>query len=128
MQVFGFRGSSNEEEAEYLPDRSCLRAIGVTLQENTHWMEEQVRTVVWSDEVLRNLIFAIEIVDRVKRGDGFAARFLFGWLCDGIESGVRYGPRSARSSGRTREICLGLTARGVLTSSVLIMQGAYRWR
>ncbi|MEA3239503.1 MAG: PfkB family carbohydrate kinase [Candidatus Bipolaricaulota bacterium] len=35
--------------------------------------------------------FNIEIVDRVGAGDSFSGGFLFGYLQDGPQAGVRYG-------------------------------------
>ena len=44
-----------------------------------------------AETVVRQPAFRAEVVDRVGRGDAFAAGFLYGYLARGTSSGLRYG-------------------------------------
>jgi 2-dehydro-3-deoxygluconokinase len=44
-----------------------------------------------AETVVRQPAFRAEVVDRVGRGDAFAAGFLHGYLSRGTSSGLRYG-------------------------------------
>ena len=44
-----------------------------------------------AETVVRQPAFRAEVVDRVGRGDAFAAGFLYGYLARGTASGLRYG-------------------------------------
>lgn len=91
-RVFGIKADTYERVAELLADRFDLAAVAITLRETPSVWRNTWSAIAYADgKILRGPKFDIEIVDRVGAGDSFAGGFLYGWLTDGPEAGVRYG-------------------------------------
>jgi 2-dehydro-3-deoxygluconokinase len=66
--------------------------VAITLRETPSvWHNTWSAIVYAKGEIHRGPTYKIEIVDRVGAGDAFSGGFLFGYLKDGLETGVRYG-------------------------------------
>lgn len=91
-RVFGIREASFEKVAERLARGFDLAAVAITVRETPSVWRNTWTAIAYSrGAVLRGPVFDIEIVDRVGAGDAFAGGFLFGYLTDGPEAGLRYG-------------------------------------
>lgn len=91
-RVFGIKKDDYEEVAKVLADQFHLEAVAITLRETPSVWKNVWSAIVYADgRIYRGPSFEIEIVDRVGSGDSFAGGFLYGYLHDGPEAGVRYG-------------------------------------
>lgn len=91
-RVFGITASDYEQVAHKLAQAFNLDAVAITLRETPSvWRNSWSAMAYAGGETFLGPRFEIEIVDRVGAGDAFAGGFLYGWLVDGLESGVRYG-------------------------------------
>ncbi len=91
-RVFGITAPGYEDVARRLAEEYDLQAVAITLRETPSvWRNRWSAMVYARGEVVHGPAFDIEIVDRVGAGDAFAGGFLYGWLTDGPEAGVRYG-------------------------------------
>ena len=91
-RVFGIERDSYEKVAESLAEKFSLEAVAITLRETSSVWKNNWTAIVYADgEIHRGPKFEIEIVDRVGAGDSFAGGFLYGYVKDGPETGVRYG-------------------------------------
>lgn len=91
-RVFGIKEESYEKVAERLAREFDLAAVAITIRETPSvWRNTWTAIAYAEGKLLRGPVYDIEIVDRVGAGDAFAGGFLFGYLTDGPEAGVRYG-------------------------------------
>lgn len=91
-RVFGIKEASYDEVAERLSREFDLAAVAITVRETPSvWRNTWTAIVHSQGKIIPGPVYDIEIVDRVGAGDAFAGGFLFGWLTDGPEAGVRYG-------------------------------------
>ncbi len=91
-RVFGITATDYEQVARKLAQEFNLDAVAITLRETPSvWRNVWSAMAYAAEEVVHGPTFDIEIVDRVGAGDAFAGGFLYGWLADGQEAGVRYG-------------------------------------
>lgn len=81
--VFEARGDA-EAVARSLRERLRCRVLVLTCGESGAVAAD-------AETVVRQPAFRAEVVDRVGRGDAFAAGFLYGYLARGTGSGLRYG-------------------------------------
>jgi 2-dehydro-3-deoxygluconokinase len=94
LRVFGIEEPSYDQVAKRLAQTFHLKAVGITLRQTPSVWRNMWSAIAYessTDTVHRAPTFEIEVVDRVGSGDSFAGGFLFGYLQDGIETGVRYG-------------------------------------
>ncbi len=92
-RVFGVKEASFENVAEALHHTfSNLKVVLITIRETPSvWRNTWTALAYTHGEILRGPLFDIEIVDRVGAGDAFAGGFLYGYLTQGVEAGLRYG-------------------------------------
>jgi 2-dehydro-3-deoxygluconokinase len=91
-RVFGIKAASYDEVAERLSREFDLAAVAITVRETPSvWRNTWTAIVHAQGKIIRGPLYDIEIVDRVGAGDAFAGGFLYGYLTDGPEAGVRYG-------------------------------------
>ncbi|MCR4392475.1 MAG: sugar kinase [Candidatus Acetothermia bacterium] len=91
-RVFGIKEESYEKVAERLSREFDLAAVAITIRETPSvWRNTWTAIAYAEGKLIRGPVYDIEIVDRVGAGDAFAGGFLFGYLTDGPEAGVRYG-------------------------------------
>ncbi len=94
QRVFGIEGNDFEDVARKLIDAFGLEVVAITLRENPSVWNNRWTAIACragDDKVYRAPVFDLEIVDRVGAGDAFGGGFLYGYLNEGIEAGVRYG-------------------------------------
>ncbi|MBC7093614.1 sugar kinase [Candidatus Bipolaricaulota bacterium] len=91
-RVFGIKEPSYDKVAERLSREFDLAAVAITVRETPSvWRNTWTAIAYAKGKLIRGPVYDIEIVDRVGAGDAFAGGFLFGYLTDGPEAGVRYG-------------------------------------
>ena len=93
-RVFGIEEKTYADVARRLAETFGLRAVAITLRENPTVWRNQWTAVAYEAEsrsIHRAPKFDIEVVDRVGSGDSFVGGFLYGFLREGVASGVRYG-------------------------------------
>jgi 2-dehydro-3-deoxygluconokinase len=81
--VFEMRGEP-DTVARALRDRLRCRVLVLTCGESGAVAAD-------AETVVRQPAFRAEVIDRVGRGDAFAAGFLYGYLARGTGNGLRYG-------------------------------------
>jgi len=93
-RVFGIRGDSYEEVAVRLAGEFDLSVVAITLRETPSVWRNRWSAVAHdarTGAVHKGPEFDIEVVDRVGSGDAFAGGFLYGYVREGVKTGVRYG-------------------------------------
>ena len=81
--VFEMRGEP-DTVARALRDRLRCRVLVLTCGESGAVAAD-------AETVVRHTVFRADVIDRVGRGDAFAAGFLYGYLARGAGNGLRYG-------------------------------------
>jgi 2-dehydro-3-deoxygluconokinase len=81
--VFEVRGEPGDV-ARMLRDRFRCRVLVLTCG-------EAGAVAADAETVLRQAAFRADVIDRIGRGDAFAAGFLYGYLAGGTGNGLRYG-------------------------------------
>jgi 2-dehydro-3-deoxygluconokinase len=90
--VFGIRKPDYRQVAKTLAATFGLAAVAITLREDLSvWRNNWTAVVCADDRIYEDRAYDVEIVDRVGAGDAFTAGFLFGYLTEGPEKGLRYG-------------------------------------
>jgi 2-dehydro-3-deoxygluconokinase len=90
--VFGIRESNYEKTAEKAASLFGLEAVAITLREDLSvWNNNWTGIAYSKGKIYKDRTYSIEIVDRIGAGDAFTAGFLFGFLTEGIEKGLRFG-------------------------------------
>lgn len=91
-RVFGVKEASYEKVAERLSHEFKVKAVAITLRETPSvWRNTWTAIAYAGGAILRGPVYDIEIVDRVGAGDAFAGGFLYGYLTQDVEAGLRYG-------------------------------------
>jgi len=91
-RVFKIKGEDYKEVAQALVERFGFKVVAITLRENISIWRNRWTVMAYADgEFYEDKTYELEIVDRVGGGDSFAAGFLYGWIQDDIQMGVRYG-------------------------------------
>jgi 2-dehydro-3-deoxygluconokinase len=93
-RVFGIHADSYENVARQLSETFALDIVAITLRETPYIWRNAWTAIAYdrtADVLHRGPRYEIEVVDRVGSGDAFAGGFLYGYLQEGPESGVRYG-------------------------------------
>lgn len=91
-RVFGIEETAYEKVAERLAREFDLAVVAITVRETPSvWHNTWTAIAYAQGGIIRGPTYDIEVVDRVGAGDAFAGGFLFGYLTDGPEAGVRYG-------------------------------------
>jgi 2-dehydro-3-deoxygluconokinase len=82
--VFGYRSPDAEKVAQGLLNQFQNRIVVLTLAERGALAYDGKNS--WYQDANQ-----AHIVDRIGRGDSFSAGFLYGYLTDGIQAGLKYG-------------------------------------
>lgn len=93
-RVFGITGSSYESVARQLANTFDLRVVAITLRKNPSVWRNQWTAIAYdagTDTIHTAPAYDIEVVDRIGSGDAFVGGFLYGFLTDGTDKGLRYG-------------------------------------
>lgn len=78
--------------AQKLSERFGFEAVCITLRENRSvWFNSWSAIAYHKGQLLTDVKREVEIVDRVGGGDSFAGGFIYGYLTEGVEYGLRFG-------------------------------------
>jgi len=89
-RVFDLKGTS-EEICTELKKRFDLKVVTVTLRDVLTPLTGKWSSIALADTFYRDKQYYVEMIDRVGAGDAYTAGFLYGYLADGPETGVKYG-------------------------------------
>ncbi|MEM2385502.1 MAG: sugar kinase [Candidatus Bathyarchaeia archaeon] len=92
-KVLGVKESSFERMAERLNQMfQNLQVVAVTVRETPSvWRNTWTALAYSQGKIFHGPVFDIEIVDRLGAGDAFAGGFLYGFLTQNVETGLRFG-------------------------------------
>jgi 2-dehydro-3-deoxygluconokinase len=91
-RVFGITGADYREVARSLAEHFRLKVVAITLRGTPSVWRNTWSALAFADgKFYDDGIYDVEVVDRVGSGDTFSAGFLYGYLTDGVERGVRVG-------------------------------------
>ncbi len=91
-RVFGITGRDFREVARTLADHFKLKVVAITLRGTPSVWRNTWTALAYSDgQFYDDVEYDVEVVDRVGSGDTFSAGFLYGYLTEGVERGVRIG-------------------------------------
>jgi 2-dehydro-3-deoxygluconokinase len=91
-RVFGIIGGDYREVAKALADRFHLKVVVITLRGTPSVWRNTWSALAYSDGTyFEDVTYEVEVVDRVGSGDTFSAGFLYGYLTQGVERGLKVG-------------------------------------
>lgn len=91
-RVFDIVGEDYGEVAKKLAQRFDFEVVAITLRDNISMWRNDWTAVAYEDgEIYDDMTYELELVDRVGGGDSFTAGFLYGYLTEGTQKGVKYG-------------------------------------
>jgi 2-dehydro-3-deoxygluconokinase len=78
--------------AQKLADEFGFDVVAITLRENISvWKNTWCAIAVHKGNLYTGPRFEVEIVDRVGGGDSFSGGFIYGYLTQGVEYGLKFG-------------------------------------
>jgi len=78
--------------AETLANKFGFDAVCITLRENPSvWFNTWSAIAYHNGQFISDVRRSVEIVDRVGGGDSFAGGFIYGYLTEGVEYGLKFG-------------------------------------
>jgi 2-dehydro-3-deoxygluconokinase len=91
-RVLGIKGEDYKQAARQVAERFGLKAIAITLRGTPSvWRNTWSAFAYAGGNLIEDVAYDIEIVDRLGSGDNFTAGFIYGYLTDGVERAVRIG-------------------------------------
>ena len=91
-RVFGITGQNYRDVARSLADLFRLKVVAITLRGTPSVWRNTWSALAYADgKFYDDGTYDVEVVDRVGSGDAFSAGFLYGFLTEGVERGVRVG-------------------------------------
>lgn len=91
-RVLGIKGEDYKQAARQVLERFGLKAIAITLRGTPSVWRNTWSAFAYADgKLIEDVTYDVEIVDRLGGGDNFTAGFIYGYLTDGVERGVRLG-------------------------------------
>jgi 2-dehydro-3-deoxygluconokinase len=91
-RVFGLTGKDYREVARALADHLHLRIVIITLRGTPSVWRNTWSALAHSEgRFYDDVTYEVEVVDRVGSGDTFSAGFLYGYLTQDIERGLKVG-------------------------------------
>lgn len=97
-RVFKITGEDYEESAKMLFERFGFKAVVITLRENiTVWRNNWTSIAYTENNFYSDVIYDLELVDRVGGGDAFTGGFLFAYLMfnGDMKKSLQYGNAAA---------------------------------
>jgi 2-dehydro-3-deoxygluconokinase len=93
--IWGVEGKP-EEVMRKLKKKLQVPVILSTLKVDDGVLRTKVSSIALSDKFYQSRQeYSVEVVDRLGMGDSFAAGFIFGYLKDGVQTGLDYGDAMA---------------------------------
>ncbi|MCJ7514034.1 MAG: sugar kinase [Anaerolineales bacterium] len=91
-RVFGITGEDYRQVAKALADRFQVKVVAITLRGTPSVWRNTWSALAYADGKFHDdVTYEVEVVDRVGSGDTFSAGFLYGYLTQGVERGVKVG-------------------------------------
>jgi 2-dehydro-3-deoxygluconokinase len=91
-RVLSIKGEDYKQAARQVAERFGLKAIAITLRGTPSvWRNTWSAFAYAGGNLIEDVAYDIEIVDRLGGGDNFTAGFIYGYLTDGVERAVRLG-------------------------------------
>lgn len=91
-KVFGIREENYAKAARALAEKFGFRVVAITLRGDISvWKNTWTAIALADGKIHEERKYEVDIVDRVGAGDSFSAGFLYGYLSDGVEKGLKYG-------------------------------------
>jgi len=92
QRVFGIEGADYKEVAKELAGRFGLKVVTVTLRGTPSvWRNAWSAFAYAEGRYVEDVTYEIEIVDRLGGGDNYSAGFIYGYITEGVDKGVRLG-------------------------------------
>lgn len=78
--------------ARKLAEQFGFQVVAITLRENPSVLRNTWGAIAWHDgRIIEGPRYDVEIIDRVGGGDAFSGGFIYGYLTEGVEYGLRLG-------------------------------------
>jgi 2-dehydro-3-deoxygluconokinase len=91
-RVFGIEGSDYKQVAKELADRFGFKVVTITLRGTPSVWRNTWSAFAYSEgRYIEDSTYEVEIVDRLGGGDNYSAGFIYGYITEGAEKGVRLG-------------------------------------
>jgi len=91
-RVFDITGKDYRDVAQALAERFHLKVVAITLRGTPSVWRNTWSALAYADgKFYDDVTHEVEVVDRVGSGDTFSAGFLYGYLTQGIERGLKVG-------------------------------------
>lgn len=91
-RVFGIQGDDYKQVAAKLADQFHFKAVTITLRGTPSVWRNTWSALAYADHCFyEDVVYDIEVVDRLGGGDNYTAGFIYGYITDGIEKAVRLG-------------------------------------
>ncbi len=91
-KVLGISADSYQEVAKALAEQFNFEAVCITIREDLSVLRNRWTAIVYSSgRVYEDRTYDVEIIDRLGAGDSFSAGFMYGYITEGVEKGLKYG-------------------------------------
>jgi 2-dehydro-3-deoxygluconokinase len=91
-KVLGIRARGYQEVAKKLAEQFSFEAVCITIREDLSVLRNRWSAIVYSGgRIYEDRTYDVEIIDRLGAGDSFSAGFMYGYITEGVERGLKYG-------------------------------------
>ncbi|MCK4580322.1 MAG: sugar kinase, partial [Dehalococcoidia bacterium] len=91
-KVLGIRADSYQEVAERLAEQFNFEVVCITIREDLSVLRNRWTAIVYSGgRIYEDKTYDVEIIDRLGAGDSFSGGFIYGYITEGVEKGLKYG-------------------------------------
>ena len=91
-KVLGIRADSYQEVAKRLAEQFNFEVVCITIREDLSVLRNRWTAIVYSGgRIYEDKTYDVEIIDRLGAGDSFSGGFMYGYITEGVEKGLKYG-------------------------------------
>lgn len=91
-KVLGIRGDSYQEVAKRLAEQFNFEVVCITIREDLSVLRNRWTAIAYSGgRIYEDKTYDVEIIDRLGAGDSFSGGFMYGYITEGVEKGLKYG-------------------------------------
>ena len=91
-KVLGISADNYREVAKKLAEKFNFEVVCITIREDISVLRNRWTAIAYSaGKIYEDRTYDVEIVDRVGAGDSFSAGFIYGYLTDDVEKGLKLG-------------------------------------
>ena len=95
-RVFGITREDYCEVARELSNEFNFDVVAITLRENISMWRNDWTAIAYADgKIYEDMIYELELVDRVGGGDAFTGGFLYGYITEDAKEGIKFGNASS---------------------------------